>query len=537
MAHTFQGMISALQAYWEEQGCTIMQPYHTEVGAGTSNPATFLRVLGPRPWRTGYVEPSIRPDDGRYGENPFRFQQFYQYQVILKPAPADVQDLYLASLQAIGIDVPRHDVRFVEDNWENPTLGASGLGWEVWMDGMEITQFTYFQQAGGFDLDPISVELAYGLERLGMYLQGVRRAHDMLWSPHVSWGDVFLQNERQMSTYNYEVADTAVHARHFDDFEAEARRCIDARLPLPAYDYVLKCSHAFNLLDARRAIAVTDRAGYILRMRRLAQAVAARTWRSRKPVPDLLVEIGCEELPAAACRQAQAQLPGLLETELARAGLAAGERRVHVAPRRLAAIALGLPGERPAERSEVRGPREDAPDQALAGFARKHGLDPAGLERRDGFVWAVSEGAPTQVSELVPEVVRGVVEGIQFSKSMRWEGGRFSRPIRWLVVKLDDAVVPMRLAGLESGDTTCGHRYEGGHTPSAPPRPTWTTCAPSGRWPRPPSAARRSWPGSTRPGRGRIRAASSRRSSTWSSGRSCSRAGSTRATSSCRSGS
>jgi glycyl-tRNA synthetase alpha chain len=274
MAHTFQSMISALQAYWEEHGCTIMQPYHTEVGAGTSNPATFLRVLGPRPWRTGYVEPSIRPDDGRYGENPFRFQQFYQYQVILKPAPADVQDLYLASLQAIGIDVPRHDVRFVEDNWENPSLGASGLGWEVWMDGMEITQFTYFQQAGGLDLDPISVELAYGLERLGMYLQGVRRAHDMLWSAGVSWGDVYFQNERQMSTYNYELADVAAHARHFDDFEAEARRCIEARLPLPAYDHVLKCSHAFNLLDARRAIAVTDRAGYILRMRRLAQAVA-----------------------------------------------------------------------------------------------------------------------------------------------------------------------------------------------------------------------------------------------------------------------
>jgi glycyl-tRNA synthetase alpha chain len=274
MQTTFQGMISALQAYWEAQGCTIMQPYHTEVGAGTSNPATFLRVLGPRPWRTGYVEPSIRPDDGRYGESPFRFQQFYQYQVILKPAPADIQDLYLASLQAIGIDVPRHDVRFVEDNWENPSLGASGLGWEVWMDGMEITQFTYFQQAGGLELDPISVELAYGLERLGMYLQGVHRAHDMRWSADVRWGDVYFQNERQMSTYNYELADVAVHARHFDDFEAEARRCIDARLPLPAYDHVLKCSHAFNLLDARRAIAVTDRAGYILRMRRMAQAVA-----------------------------------------------------------------------------------------------------------------------------------------------------------------------------------------------------------------------------------------------------------------------
>jgi glycyl-tRNA synthetase alpha chain len=273
MQTTFQGMISAFQAYWEAQGCTIMQPYHTEVGAGTSNPATFLRVLGPRPWRTAYVEPSIRPDDGRYGESPFRFQQFYQYQVVLKPAPADIQDLYLASLQAIGIDVPRHDVRFVEDNWENPSLGASGLGWEVWMDGMEITQFTYFQQAGGFDLDPISVELAYGLERLGMYLQGVRRAHDMRWSSDVRWADVYFQNERQMSTYNFELADVGLHARHFDDFEAEAQRCIDARLPLPAYDHVLKCSHAFNLLDARRAIAVTERAGYILRMRRLSQAV------------------------------------------------------------------------------------------------------------------------------------------------------------------------------------------------------------------------------------------------------------------------
>jgi glycyl-tRNA synthetase alpha chain len=271
---TFQQMIADLQGFWEGQGCTIMQPYHTEVGAGTSNPATFLRVLGPRPWRTGYVEPSIRPDDGRYGENPFRFQQFYQYQVILKPAPADVQDVYLESLRAIGIEVERHDVRFVEDNWENPSLGASGLGWEVWLDGMEITQFTYFQQAGGIELEPISVELAYGLERLGMYLQGVERAHDMRWSPAVTWSDVYLQNERQMSTYNYRVADTAMHARHFEDFEGEVRRCVEARLPLAAYDYLLKCSHSFNLLDARRAIAATDRAGYVLRMRRLAEAVA-----------------------------------------------------------------------------------------------------------------------------------------------------------------------------------------------------------------------------------------------------------------------
>ncbi|MGZ4481234.1 MAG: glycine--tRNA ligase subunit alpha [Gaiellales bacterium] len=274
MAPTFQQMIGSLQGFWEREGCVIMQPYHTEVGAGTSNPATFLRVLGPRPWRTGYVEPSIRPDDGRYGENPFRFQQFYQYQVILKPAPADVQDVYLRSLAAIGIDPAEHDVRFVEDNWESPTLGAWGLGWEVWMDGMEITQFTYFQQAGGLELDPVSAELTYGLERICMYLQGVRRAQDMTWAPGVTWGEVYLENERQFSSYNYELADTELHARHFDEFEAEAVRCLEAGLPLVAYDFVLKCSHAFNLLDARRAIAVTDRAAYVLRVRRLSQAVA-----------------------------------------------------------------------------------------------------------------------------------------------------------------------------------------------------------------------------------------------------------------------
>jgi glycyl-tRNA synthetase alpha chain len=271
---TLQAMISKLQSYWEGQGCVIMQPYHTEVGAGTSNPATLLRSLGPRPWRTAYVEPSIRPDDGRYGENPYRFQQHLQYQVLLKPAPDDVQDIYLGSLQAIGIDPLEHDIRFVEDNWESPSLGAWGLGWEVWMDGMEITQFTYFQQAGGIELDPVSAELTYGLERIGMHLQKVRRAHDMDWAPGVKWSDVFLENEREFSAYNYELADTAMLARHFDDHEAEGRRCIEAGLPLPAYDQVLKCSHAFNLLDARRAIAVTDRQAYILRMRRLTQAVA-----------------------------------------------------------------------------------------------------------------------------------------------------------------------------------------------------------------------------------------------------------------------
>jgi len=271
---TFQQTISQLQAFWEAEGCAIMQPYHTELGAGTSNPATLLRVLGPRPWRAAYVEPSIRPDDGRYGENPYRFQQHYQYQVILKPAPADSQDLYLRSLAAIGIEPEQHDIRFVEDNWESPSLGAWGLGWEVWMDGMEITQFTYFQQAGGIELNPVSVELTYGLDRIGMHLQNVRRAQDMEWAPGLTWADVYLENERQFSTYNYEVADTEMLARHFDEHEAEALRCLDAGLPLVAYDHVLKCSHTFNLLDSRRAIAVTDRQAYILRMRALTRRVA-----------------------------------------------------------------------------------------------------------------------------------------------------------------------------------------------------------------------------------------------------------------------
>ncbi len=272
---TFQQTISQLQAFWEAEGCAILQPYHTELGAGTSNPATLLRVLGPRPWRAAYVEPSIRPDDGRYGENPYRFQQHYQYQVILKPAPADSQDVYLRSLAAIGIDPEEHDIRFVEDNWESPSLGAWGLGWEVWMDGMEITQFTYFQQAGGIELDPVSVEMTYGLERIGMHLQKVRRAQDMEWVEGISWAEIYLENERQFSVYNYEVADTGMLARHFDEHEAEAIRCLDAGLPLVAYDHVLKCSHTFNLLDSRRAIAVTDRQAYILRMRTLTRRVAA----------------------------------------------------------------------------------------------------------------------------------------------------------------------------------------------------------------------------------------------------------------------
>jgi len=270
----FQEMIAALPAYWADYGCVIMQPYHTELGAGTFNPATFLRCLGPEPWKAAYVEPSIRPTDGRYGENPYRFQHYFQYQVILKPAPADVLDLYFASLEALGIDTRRHDVRLVEDDWEGPTLGAWGLGWEVWCDGMEVTQFTYFQQLGGLDLDLIPAELTYGLERLAMFLQGKRSAFDLEWAPGVTWGEIYRESERQWSAYNFEEAPVEVLVRRFGEHEEECLRLVERGLPLPAYDQVLKCSHVFNLLDARGAISVTERAAYIGRVRNLARRVA-----------------------------------------------------------------------------------------------------------------------------------------------------------------------------------------------------------------------------------------------------------------------
>ncbi len=274
MGLNFQDMIVRLQSYWADRGCVLMQPYHTEVGAGTLNPATFLRCLGPRPWRTAYVEPSIRPTDGRYAENPFRFQQFWQYQVILKPAPEDVLDQYFDSLAAIGIDVVQHDVRLVEDDWEAPTLGAWGLGWEVWLDGMEITQWTYFQQLGGLDVELVPAEITYGLERLALFLQGKRSAFELEWAPGVAWGDVYRENERQWSAYNFEHAPVDVLMRRFEEHEAEGWRLVERDLPLPAYDQVLKCSHVFNLLDARGAVSVTERARYIARVRDLARAVA-----------------------------------------------------------------------------------------------------------------------------------------------------------------------------------------------------------------------------------------------------------------------
>ncbi len=270
----FQEIILKLQNYWADYGCVLWQPYDIEKGAGTFNPATFLRALGPEPWRCAYVEPSRRPTDGRYGENPNRLQHYYQFQVVIKPAPDDSQDIYLNSLRSLGIDLVKHDVRFVEDDWESPTLGATGLGWEVWLDGMEVTQFTYFQQVGGIELEPITLELTYGLERIAMFIQQKESVFDLEWVDGYTYGDIHKQDEVQFSTYNFKVADTAMLFQLFNTYEKECQSLLKEDLVLPAYDYVLKCSHAFNLLDARGAIGVTQRTGYIARVRNLARRCA-----------------------------------------------------------------------------------------------------------------------------------------------------------------------------------------------------------------------------------------------------------------------
>ena len=279
---TFQQMILRLQEYWDKQGCALLQPYDMEVGAGTFHTATFLRSIGPEPWRAAYVQPSRRPKDGRYGENPNRLQHYYQYQVVLKPAPPEILELYLESLRTLGIDLQQNDIRFVEDDWESPTLGAWGLGWEVWLNGMEVTQFTYFQEVGSLKCLPTTGEITYGLERLAMYLQKVESIFDLQWTPGITYRDVFHQNEVEQSTYNFEFADADMLFAHFNDHEREARRLIEAKLALPAYEMVMKCSHGFNLLDARGAISVTERAAYIGRVRALARAVAQAYYDSRE---------------------------------------------------------------------------------------------------------------------------------------------------------------------------------------------------------------------------------------------------------------
>ena len=502
-ALNFQDMIMRLERYWAEHGCLIWQPYSEKVGAGTANPGTTLRVLGPEPWNVGYVEPSYRPDDGRFAENPNRMQMHTQYQVILKPAPEDSQQLYLNSLRAIGIDLDAHDVRFVEDNWASPALGAWGLGWEVWLDGLEITQFTYFQQTGGLDLDPVSLELTYGLERIAMFLQDVKEVWDLQWDANHTYGDVLKMPEIEHCEYAFNVADVERLHRMYELYELENKAAIARGLVIPAYDYVLKCSHTFNLLDTRGAIGVTERAAYFRRMRNMSRKVAETYVEQRQrleypmlpdeagpdavaaapeipaptPLPagqdaaDLLLEIGVEELPPHDLRDAINQLRERVPRALRDARLTFGEVTVSAAPRRVAVHVKKLSARQASETQEFRGPPADrafdsagAPTRAAQGFARGKGVSVADLEvREEGgkrYVYAVVSvtGKPTYT--LLPDLLRGLVAGLHFGKTMRWNASNvsFSRPLRWIVALYGDQVVPFAYAGVLSSNNSRGLR-------------------------------------------------------------------------------
>lgn len=507
---TFQEIILALERFWADYGCTIQQPTDVEVGAGTFNPATFLRCLGPEPWQVAYVEPSRRPADGRYGENPFRLGAYYQYQVILKPAPTDVLPLYLESLQHLGIDSRRNDFRFVEDDWEAPTLGGSGLGWEVWWNGAEVTQFTYFQQMGGIELDPICAELTYGLERIALYLQDVGSFFDIKWNDQLVYGDVHHQSEVEYSKYQFESADVETLFNLFDAYEKEALACVESDLVLPATDYVLKCSHTFNVLDARGVISVTERVGYIERVRRLAQRTArayaaqreemghpllgrwkpkaetgvdkekvldSQSGREKRPeaqpgseVPvDFLLEIGTEEIPAGYISPALDQLQAVATQSLENARLPFEDIRTLATPRRLTLWIKGLATLQPDQVTEVVGPPKrvayDAdgnPTKAALGFANTQGVNIEDLKivetPRGEYVAADKLEKGQSVHDLLKTEIPEWIQSLNFPKTMRWDNLRFARPIRWLVALLGDGVVDFQLDTLRSGRQTYGHR-------------------------------------------------------------------------------
>ena len=494
---SFQSIILKLQDFWASHGCLITQPYYTQVGAGTMNPATFLRVLGPEPWNVAYVEPSVRPDDGRYGENPNRFQKHTQYQVILKPDPGNPQELYLESLKALGIDPRQHDIRFVEDNWEQPAIAAWGLGWEVWLDGQEITQFTYFQQMGGVTLNPVSVEITYGLERILIALNNAKAIWDEEWGAGVTYGEIIRREEFEHSKYYYEVADIERARKMHDLFSAEADACLEQGLLVPAHDYVLKSSHTFNILDARGAISVAERQAFFRRMRELARRVAEGYEAQRKELEypllkeevrsekvevkpkstshlstsPFLLEIGVEELPADDVDTAHQQLSQRVPTLLNELHLAHGDVRIFATPRRLVVSIDALSPNQPDREDLVKGPPADkAFDKdgvalpAGMGFAKKNNVNTKDLEvREEGggkYVFAVvkQKGRPTP--EVLAEALPKLVESIKFEKSMRWNesGAAFSRPIRWFVALLGDLVIPFEYAGVISGNVSRGLR-------------------------------------------------------------------------------
>ncbi len=501
---SFQEIIMRLHEYWAAQGCTIWQPHSEKVGAGTMNPATTLRVLGPEPWNVAYVEPSFRPDDGRYAENPNRMQMHTQYQVILKPDPGNPQELYLSSLEAIGLDRTRHDIRFVEDNWESPALGAWGLGWEVWLDGQEITQFTYFQQAGSLTLDPVSVEITYGLERIAMYLQGKDEVWAIDFDGVHTYGEIYREQEIEHCVYNFELADVERQKQLYQLYKAEAQACIERGLVAPAYDYILRQSHTFNILDARGAIGVTERAKFFADMRRQTRQVAELyvEQRQRLEFPWLrdgadqgssqeqaasqaqveeaetqtpvtapqtfLLELGTEELPPGDVVHGIQQLRDLLGRLLEEARLEHGPLTVTGTPRRLVALVKELAPRQADQEMERRGPPADRafdaagqPTKAALGFARSQGVDVADLVVRDKYVYAVKrvEGRPTQ--EVLPELLLQLMESLRWNKTMRWNQTNvgFPRPLRWILALFGDQVTPFTWGGVASGRVSRGPRF------------------------------------------------------------------------------
>ncbi len=493
-----QDIIFKLQTYWAGQGCLIWQPYYSQVGAGTMNPATFLRVLGPEPWKVAYLEPSVRPDDGRYGINPNRLQQFFQYQVILKPDTGNPQELYLNSLLALGIDPAKHDIRFVEDNWESPALSAWGLGWEVWLDGQEITQFTYFQQSGGVQLDVPSVEITYGLERIAMTLQNVNHFKDIRWNGERTYGDVYQVAEREHSTYYFEKADVPRLREMFRLFVEEAENALEDGLVLPAYDNIVKSSHTFNIMDSRGAVGFTERQALFGKMRDLSRRVAEAYIAQRDEMgypwlkteqaklelepfelptlntkhADFLFEIGTEELPVADLSSALEQLEQSFNKRLTDARLGYSQLKVQGTPRRLSVLIKDLQTAQEDRQVELKGPPADRafdaegkPTKVAEGFARGKGVDVSALEVKDfdngRYVVVNMEEKGRTAMEILAEQLREICASIHFVKSMRWNQSKvaFSRPVRWLVALFGKHVVPFGFAGLQSDRLTHGMRF------------------------------------------------------------------------------
>lgn len=509
---TFQELISKLNQFWANQGCIIHQGYDLEVGAGTFNPATFLRCLGKEPYRAAYVEPCRRPSDGRYGTNPNRLQHYFQYQVVLKPSPENIQELYLKSLEQLGFNLNEHDIRFVHDDWENPTIGAWGLGWEVWMDGMEITQFTYFQQVGGVELRPITGEITYGLERLAMYLQKKNSIFDLTWNEHLTYGDIYHRNEIEWSHYNFENANTAMWKNHFEDYEREAKTLIQACLPIPAYDFVMKASHAFNILDARGVISVTERTGYIGRIRELSRSIAEAYIKSREaqgfpllkklsfstePLidnqssssahrfqekEDFLLEIGSEELPASFVSLGSEHLKKDILKLFEKENISYDAVTLFATPRRLAIFVQGLSTQTPAIEIEKKGPSiEQAYDSnknmtpAGNGFFRSLSMDPISLEdiqkgkcpqitlrniKGTSYLYSHITTEGKSAFEILRHELPSLILNLEFPKKMRWgtEEISYARPLRWIVALLGTEVIPFRVGSIFSKNISFGHR-------------------------------------------------------------------------------